>query len=95
MAKKNKGTQVAEKTIKVITKEYKLNGSVYILADTTERKISQEQYENMLGARGLMENLGGKERYYKGYNLKGELVVNKIISTSPDKDLKTYRYFVF
>lgn len=88
--------QVADqKTITMITKEYRLNGTIYLLDSEKETKITKEQYENILGVRGVMEHLGGKERYYKGYNQQGQLVINKVISTSPDKDQKIYRYFIF
>lgn len=81
--------------IQMVVTRYKLNGSLYIKQSEEVTPISKTIYENILGSRELFETVGGKERYYRGYNRKGERVITKIISTSPDKTEKVYRTFIF
>lgn len=81
--------------IQMVVSRYTLNGSMYIKQSEEITPITKTIYENILGARSEFENLGGKERYYRGYNRKGERVITKIISTSPDRMEKVYRTFIF
>lgn len=93
---KNKKNRNPKATISMKRVFYTLNGGLYIKDREENTMITEENYRNFLGANPLMKKgLGAKERMYRGYNSKGEMVVNKIISTSPDRSTKIYTYFMF
>lgn len=92
--KKQAKKRTANRNIKMITRTFALNGDTYFVDRESTRMIDEETYRNILGARRTMEHLGGKERQYRGYDTEGNLMVTKIISTSPDKTTKVYRYFI-
>jgi len=59
-----------------------------------EKTIDEKYYNNIVDAKQFFKNLGGTERHTKGYTSKGYKVI-EIVSTSPDRQLKSIYQFDF
>ena len=80
--------------IKMITENYEKVGSKWRLTNTEQKLINEEFYYNIINSRKFFTNLGGYERHTKTYTCRGYIVTH-INSISPDRQLKTVRYFKF
>ena len=80
--------------IKMTIKNYEKVGSKWRLTNTEQRLINEEFYNNIINSKKFFTNLGGYERHIKTYTCNGYMVTH-INSISPDKQLKTIRYFKF
>ena len=59
-------------------------------SETTTRKITVEEYDNIFSSIDFFKSLGGNERIYKNYTLAG-YIPTKLVSISPDKEIKIIR----
>lgn len=80
--------------IKMTIKNYEKIGSKWRLTNTEQRLINEEFYNNIINSKKFFTNLGGYERHTKSYTCRGYIVTH-INSISPDRQLKTVRYFKF
>ena len=77
----------------VMTKtEFKKVGSKWVETNKEEEKITEEYYNNIVGAKNFMKNLGGYERHEKNYTYIG-YIVTRINSISPDRKNKSLYEF--
>ena len=78
----------------ILTKEeYKKEGRKNFSknpSETTTRKITVEEYDNIFSSIDFFKSLGGSERIYKNYTLAG-YIPTKLVSISPDKEIKIIR----
>lgn len=86
-------------TITMIEKEMKLKDgtkTVYKEIGTTTTIIDEEKYNAIVRAKKFFQgfNGGGKEWHSKNYTKAG-YIVNRILTTSPDKKIKIERMFLF
>ena len=79
----------------IMTKtEFKKVGSKWAEVNKEEKEITEEYYNNIVGAKNFMKNLGGYERHEKNYTYIG-YIVTRINSISPDKkDKSVYEFTV-
>lgn len=68
--------------------------SAYQEERRTVESIDRRQYENCVDAAPFFRRLGGSETLTREYTKKGYLVT-RILSYSPDRELKTERLFDF
>lgn len=68
--------------------------TVWNLIDKETKTINNEQYKNIVDAKGFFKRLGGSESHTKPYSRNG-FCVTKIISVSPDKQSKMVKLFTF
>lgn len=93
---KNKKARNPKATIQMKRLFYELHGELYVLEREENTMVTEERYKGFLGsAPSMKRDFHGKERMYRGFNSKGERVINKVISTSPNGQYKTYTYFIF
>ena len=78
----------------MVKTEFKKVGSKWAETSKEEKEITQEEYNNIVGAKDFMKNLGGYERHEKNYTYIG-YIVTRINSISPDKkDKSLYEFTV-
>lgn len=80
--------------IKCIKKEYKKTGSRWQLVRDSEKFISEEFYNNIIGAKKFFTNLGGYEKHIKNSTKYG-YKVGRVISINPARDYKSDYFFDF
>lgn len=70
--------------------------TTYIVESEEVKTVTKEEHENATNKEtvSLFRRLGGAETITKSYTCAG-YVVTKIVSTSPDKNLKTVREYSF
>jgi len=68
--------------------------TVYQTVETTEKVISEEEYNNGVNSSPFFRRLGGSEYHVKTYTQHGYKTY-KLISKSPDRQNKTIRIFDF
>jgi hypothetical protein len=66
----------------------------FITNETETKVIDAKQYKNIVDAKSFFKNLGGSETHTKSYTCNG-YCVTKIISTSPDKQMRSIYNFDF
>ena len=78
----------------LVETKFKKVGSKWVEIDKEEIEITEEHYNNIVGAKNFMKNLGGYERHEKNYTYIG-YIVTRINSISPDrKDKSLYEFTV-
>ena len=78
----------------MVKTEFKKVGSKWVKTSKEEIEITEEHYNNIVGAKNFMKNLGGYERHEKSYTHIG-YIVTRINSISPDrKDKSLYEFTV-
>jgi hypothetical protein len=80
---------------KLITETYELKEgtkTVYVLKNTEKRDITEIEYNNFINSSRFFRSLGGSE--YKERECLGGRIW-RIISKSPDQEIKIIRYFDF
>lgn len=65
-----------------------------LVATEEPRRISVEQYNNIVATHPFMRYLGGKEYFYKNYTCMG-YIPTRLTSVSPDKMAKIVWEFTF
>ena len=81
-------------TIQMVKTNYKKDGKKFVVDTVENSTITEKQYNNIVGVETLkmFRRWGGTETVQRNYTNRGYKVV-KLISTSPDKTLKTIREF--
>ena len=78
----------------MIKTKFEKVGSKWVETDKEEKGITEECYNNIVGAKNFMKSLGGYERHEKSYTYIG-YIVTRINSISPDKkDKSLYEFTV-
>ena len=80
--------------ITMIKISYKKEGTKWVETEREEKQIDKEFYNNVVGAKKFMQNLGGTEIHKKSYTSFGNIVTN-INSISPNKMEKSVYEFKF
>ena len=80
--------------ITMIKTGYKKEGTKWIETKREEKQIDEEIYNNVVGAKKFMKNLGGTETHKKSYTSQGN-IVTYINSISPSKLEKSVYEFKF
>lgn len=68
--------------------------TVWIEMEQTTEEIDKAHYDNIVKSAPFFRNLGGSETITKEYTCAGYIPTH-IISTSPDKQTRTIRHFIF
>jgi hypothetical protein len=79
---------------RVVTTNQEKHGSRWITTSEDVKVINWEHYMNIIDAVPFFRGLGGTERVETNYTLWGKLP-DKITSTSPDRESRTIREFIF
>lgn len=79
-------------TIKQVLKDG--TKTAYQTVETSEKVISEKEYNNIIEASPFFRRLGGSEHHSKTYTCKGYKTY-KLSSKSPDRQNKTIRMFDF
>ena len=78
----------------MVKTKFKKVGSKWVKTSKEEIERTEEHYNNIVGAKNFMKNLGGYERHEKSYTHIG-YIVTRINSISPDrKDKSLYEFTV-
>ena len=77
---------------KLTIKQYEKTGKRWALVDESREDITPYFYFNCVDAIPFFRNLGGYEKVYCGYCVRGYVPL-EIVSISPDKQHKTVRTF--
>ena len=94
MKKENKVYFGENFSMVMVETKFKKVGSKWVEVNKEEKEITQEEYNNIVGAKNFMKNLGGYERHEKNYTYIG-YIVTRINSISPDKkDKSLYEFTV-
>ena len=93
MKKENKVYFGENFSMVMVETKFKKVGSKWVKTSKEEIEITEEHYNNIVGAKNFMKNLGGYERHEKSYTHIG-YIVTRINSISPDrKDKSLYEYW--
>ena len=94
MKKENKVYFGENFSMVMVETKFKKVGSKWVKTSKEEIEITEEHYNNIVGAKNFMKNLGGYERHEKSYTHIG-YIVTRINSISPDrKDKSLYEFTV-
>lgn len=77
-----------------IKKEYKKQGAKWQLVRESNKKIDENFYNNIIGAKKFFQNLGGYERHIENFTKWGRKVEH-VISINPSRDYKSDYLFDF
>ena len=80
--------------IKDVKEEYIKKGSKWVLKNSIEKNITNDNYNNVFNSIQFFKNLGGSEKVYKNYTYAG-YIPTKLVSISPDKQTKIIRNYEF
>lgn len=80
--------------IKMVESKFAKINNRWVATCDFKREIDMRTYNNIIGAKTFMINLGGYERHEKSYTCNGYIVTH-INSLSPDRQNKTVYEFDF
>ena len=86
--------ETPEKIFKVVITNQEKSGSTWKTTEVKEELADFIYYSNVVDAVPFFRNLGGTETITKKYTKAGYIPV-KIVSTSPGRDQRTIREFIY